>query len=257
MELYSAYMELTEIWDRCPDLRVPYGLYSMFKYSDRSWRLCCRHVDKILVDSGAYSFQRGTKRGNLSFDQYVERYITFVRRNTRSPKITGFFEVDTDITIGVEAVNDIRKDLNKISDKIIPVWHKTRSIDDFYRLCEEYKGRRIAITGRASDCEVGQYNLFINAAHKYGCKFHILGCTDFRLIKGLNLGLYDSVDSGSWRQTACFGSMVIPKPDLLSVNQLSDFYPNLKTGYPSYINLGVMNVIAERYRTIDRSVKVT
>ena len=39
---------------------------------------------------------------------------------------------------------------------------------------------------------------------------HILGCTRYRLINNLNLGLYDSVDSSSWKQQAIYNQLILP-----------------------------------------------
>ena len=71
---------------------------------------------------------------------------------------------------------EYRKILESVSDKIIPVWHNNRGVEDFIEMCKKYKGKKIAITGFANnDIKDSQYSLFINTAHKYGCKIHILG----------------------------------------------------------------------------------
>lgn len=196
-----------------PDGHLDYGLVSFYYLSNEEHfeKILAKINKKIFIDSGAHSFQHGTK---VDFDEYTKKYAEFIKKYTDNPKVEGFFEMDVDNVIGYEKVKELRSVLEAVSDKIIPVWHNNRGVDDFIEMCEKYSGRRIAITGFANnDIKDGQYNLFINEAHKHNCKIHVLGLTRFELIKTLNLGKYDSVDSSSWKQTGIFGGINLPTKD--------------------------------------------
>lgn len=100
--------------------------------------------ERIMIDSGAHTFQKGKTK--LNWEEYTESYARFIREND-CDKIVGYFEMDVDKVIGLERVIKLRRRLEQETDKIIPVWHKGRGIENFYRMCEEYSGRVVAITG--------------------------------------------------------------------------------------------------------------
>jgi hypothetical protein len=193
--------------------RIKYGLISFFYIKDQKHLedILDRIDGKVLIDSGAHTIQH--TKDTKALTEYVDRYIEFIKKNTSNPKIEGFFEMDIDNVIGVEEVKKIRKKLEEVSDKIIPVWHVFRGVQDYIDTCKEYSGRKISITGFAHDVHDSQLNLFINTAHKYGCKIHILGMTRYEIIKMLNLNKEDSVDSSSWKQTGIYGRIQFLLPD--------------------------------------------
>lgn len=204
---------LKNFLEKCPDEHLDYGLVSYFYIrNDEHLENILKKINKkLFIDSGAHSFQHGTK---VDFDKYTEEYAEFIKRWTNHPKIEGFFEMDVDNVLGYEKVKQLRSVLENASDKIIPVWHNNRGVDEFVKMCEENSGKRISITGFANnDIKDSQYNFFINEAHKHNCKIHILGLTRFELIQSLNLGKYDSVDSSSWKQTGIFGGINLPTKD--------------------------------------------
>lgn len=246
MKVFVATMEGSmAIWKKYPDLKIEYGLCSMKAITQDNWRAVCRHVDNILVDSGAHSFQHAEKVEKL--DGFIEKYISFIKQNARSNKIWGFFELDIDNKIGVEAVAEIRKDLNKVSDRIIPVWHQERGIDEYYRMLEEYKGRRVAVSGFADEIYPNQYNLFINAAHKYNCNIHLLGCTRWSLIQTLNLARDDSVDSSTWRQGAVYGTPFLPSSKY-SLKRVYGICEGYRTSTVAEVNLLTTLYLQSNYK---------
>jgi len=184
------------ILNNIEDDYLEHGLISFFYLkTEENLELVLSKCKTLLVDSGAHSFQHGVK---IDFDEYTREYMEFIKKHTDNPKIEGFFEMDIDNVTGYEKVKEYRVLLEAVSDKIIPVWHQDRGIDDFHLMCSERSGRRISITGFSNnDIIDGQYNLFLNTAHNYGCNVHILGMTRFPLIKELNLHKDDSVDSSS------------------------------------------------------------
>lgn len=153
----------------------------------------------IMIDSGAHSFQKGVK---VSWEQYTEQYASFIQKFD-APNVVGYFEMDVDNIIGYEKVLELRAKLERVSDKIIPVWHKNRGIADFKKMCHDYKGKIIAITGfRNEDIKDDQYLMFLKYARSCGCRVHCLGMTRESILKKVP---FDFVDSSSWKQDAIHG----------------------------------------------------
>ncbi len=153
----------------------------------------------MIIDSGAHSFQKGKK---VDWIEYTKKYAQWIREND-CEKIVGYFEMDVDNIIGYEKVLELRKILESASNKIIPVWHKNRGIEDFKKMCEQYSGRVVAITGfKNEDILDEQYISFLKYAHMYGCKVHCLGMTRKKVLDTVP---FDYVDSSSWKQQAIYG----------------------------------------------------
>lgn len=91
-----------------------------------------QHSEEILIDSGAHSFQFGKK---VNWDEYTEAYCDFIRKVDCS-KIIGYFEMDVDNIIGYDKVLALRRRIEQVTDKVIPVWHNTRGIADYKAMCE-------------------------------------------------------------------------------------------------------------------------
>lgn len=232
-----------------------FGLLSYYALSIKKWPSILEKVNHLLIDSGAYSFQRGKA---VNFDEFLYNYKKFIKENTSNSKIVGFFELDIDNIVGYDKVLEYRKELELVSDKIIPVWHGNRGIPDYIEMCKKYSGKRIAVTALGEDIDRIQYNLFINAAHKYGCKIHILGMTNKELIKSLNLGLEDSFDSVSWALASAFSNVNLPGYDE-NIYNCTDSLSRL-AGVTSP-NLNVINYLTHRqiqdyYINKDQSVEV-
>lgn len=153
----------------------------------------------VLIDSGAHSFQKGKK---VDWVQYTKKYAEWIKKND-CDKIIGYFEMDVDNIIGYEKVLELRKILQSVTDKIIPVWHKNRGIEEFKRMCRERKGKIVAITGfKNEDIQDHQYLMFLKYAKQYGCKVHCLGMTRKKVLDNVP---FDFADSSSWKQQAIYG----------------------------------------------------
>ena len=114
--------------------------------------------------------------------------------------------MDVDNIIGYEKVLELRKILENVSDKIIPVWHYNRGIDDYIQMCKDYAGKIVAITGfRGAEIRDDQYLMFVKVAKKYGCKVHCLGMTRTDVLDKVP---FDYVDSSSWLQNGVYGNIV-------------------------------------------------
>lgn len=98
--------------------------------------------DLVMIDSGAHSFQKGAK---VKWDEYTHAYAAFIREFDR-PNVVGYFEMDVDNVIGYPKVLELRSILERESghsEKIIPVWHKNRGIEDFKDMCASHVLHRI------------------------------------------------------------------------------------------------------------------
>jgi len=154
---------------------------------------------EILIDSGAHSFQKGKK---VDWDKYTEQYAEFIKKFDK-PNVIGYFEMDVDNIIGYEKVRELREKLEKVSDKIIPVWHKNRGIEEYKKMCKDYERKIIAITGfKNEDIKDEQYLMFLKYAKKYRCKVHCLGMTRRKVLDKVP---FDYVDSSSWVQSTVYG----------------------------------------------------
>lgn len=155
--------------------------------------------EEILIDSGAHSFQKGKK---VDWDSYTEEYAEWIKRFDR-PNVIGYFEMDVDNIIGYKKVVELRHRLERVTDKIIPVWHKNRGIDDFKRMCQEREGKIIAITGfKNEDIQDDQYPMFLKFAKKFDCKVHCLGMTRKKVLDKVP---FDYTDSASWCMSVVYG----------------------------------------------------
>ena len=181
--------------------KMKYNLMSYYyirKQKDLA-ELVRNNSKEILIDSGAHSFQKGTK---VDWIEYTKQYAEFIK-DFDKPNVIGYFEMDIDNIIGYDKVLELRKILEKVSNKIIPVWHKNRGIDEFKKMCKDYSGKIIAITGfKNEDIKDEQYLMFLKYAKKYNCKVHCLGMTRKKVLDKVP---FDYVDSSSWKQDAIYG----------------------------------------------------
>jgi len=164
------------------------------------------YSELVVVDSGAHSFQFGKK---VDFEEYTKGYAEWIKKFDR-PNVLGYFEMDVDNVLGYEKVLELREVLEAVSDKIIPVWHKERGIEDFYEMCEKYAGKVISITGFSNaDIRDDQYLAFVKYAKKHECKVFCLGMTRKKVLDKVP---FDFVDSSSWHQSSIYGRPLKPPP---------------------------------------------
>lgn len=183
------------------NIKFKYNLMSYYYIKSKSElaELIRDNSKEILIDSGAHSFQKGKK---VDWVEYTKQYAEFIKQFDR-PNVVGYFEMDVDNIIGYDKVLELRKILESVSDKIIPVWHKNRGIDEFKKMCQDYEGKVIAITGfKNEDIQDHQYLMFLKYAKKYNCKVHCLGMTRKKVLDKVP---FDYVDSSSWKQSGIYG----------------------------------------------------
>ena len=193
----DASGEFEEINKRIP--KYKYILCSFYYLRQEIFEKILPKSDLMLIDSGAHSFQKGKK---VDWLEYTRKYAQWIKEND-CDKIIGYFEMDVDNVIGYERVLELRKILESVTDKIIPVWHKNRGVDEFKKMCMQYSGRIVAITGfKNEDIKDEQYLMFLKYAKKYDCKVHCLGMTRKKILDTVP---FDFVDSSSWKQASIYG----------------------------------------------------
>lgn len=170
----------------------PFLLESFYYIKD--WQIdIISNCKDFLLDSGAFTFMSGNGK-NVNLDDYLERYAKFINKYN----IHNFFELDVDSITGYKKVIEYRKKLEKLTGKrCIPVWHKSRGIDEYYRMCDEYNYAAIGgiVTGEITKKQYSAFSVLLREAHKRKCKIHGLGFTNVTL---LPIYHFDSVDSTRW-----------------------------------------------------------
>lgn len=158
-----------------------------------------KNVEKenFLLDSGAFSFMNGQECSKNQILEYTERYIQLINKY----KIENYFELDVDTIFGIDFVEEIRKKLEKETNReCIPVWHKSRGIDYYKKMVERYK--YIAIGGlvfHVKKQELSAIKKMVTYAKQKGVKVHGLGFAKTRELPEWD---WWSVDSSSWTKAA-------------------------------------------------------
>lgn len=159
--------------------------------------------DNFLLDSGAFSFMSGAECTKEMLVEYMERYIKFINENN----VKYFFELDVDTIFGIEFVEELRRKLERETQKpCIPVWHKGRGIEYWKKMCDNYK--YVAIGGLVFHVKKQEYESIrkmVDYAYKKGVKVHGLGFTKTKEIENYK---FWSVDSASWTKAAALGQQV-------------------------------------------------
>ena len=160
----------------------------------------CLQADEFLLDSGAFTFMNKSKKGCDSSDEalqeYIDSYVEFINQYD----IKHFFEMDIDCIVGYDKVKEIRKYIeDKTNKKVIPVWHKSRGMEEFHKMCKEYE--YVAVGGIAAKeikrSEFGLLYELCDIAHSYGCKIHGLGYSPLSVLNERDCP-FDTVDSTTW-----------------------------------------------------------
>jgi len=184
------------IYDDVVKIHKPYILESYFELSkgQNDYFQKTRHFfGDFLLDSGAFTFMSGTVKGS-NWNQYARDYANYIKTNG----VKNYFELDLDSLMSLDKVEGLRKLIEDITGiPSIPVWHKSRGLDYWFRMCEDYK--YIAIGGIVSgEIKRNQYDVFhklISIADKHKAKVHGLGFTN---ITGVKKYKFYSVDSTGW-----------------------------------------------------------
>jgi hypothetical protein len=166
-------------------------LESFFYLKDNHMDLYKKH--NFLLDSGAFTFMN-KKKGKTDWYQYINDYGNFINKHD----IKNFFELDIDSIVGLKEVEKLRDKLESLTNKkCIPVWHKSRGLEYWKKMCKEYD--YVAIGGLVTqEIKRSEHDIFyplLKIANENNTKVHGLGFTN---LKGLQKYKFYSVDSTSW-----------------------------------------------------------
>ena len=184
--------------------KIPYILESFFTIKSEKTlnRIVKIDKEKFLLDSGAFTFMNSYK-GKVDWDKYIDDYANFINKYD----IKYFFELDKDGGVGSKELERLREKLEMLTNKqSIPVWHKSRGLDYYKKICKEYN--YIAIGGIViGEIKKQDYKVFIpllKIAKENNCKVHGLG---FTVTRELNKYHFYSVDSTNWLSGGRFGQL--------------------------------------------------
>ncbi len=178
INLYNDTLRLTSFYN-CTD-----------KYIQKLIRIIGR--ENILLDSGAFTFRMHGLKGE-DIDTYTKRYIDFINKYD----IKYFFEMDIDMCAEeLVKVKQLRKRIeDETGKKCIPVWHKTRGIEEWKEIVDNYN--YIAIGGITSALDKEYTSIIkrmVGYANKHKVKVHGLG---YSRADVLTFGFY-SADATTW-----------------------------------------------------------
>lgn len=201
MKVFLAGTNVSE--DVLKEHKIDYILESF--YTIKEWQIpYIKECKMFLLDSGAFTFMNSNK-GKVDFDQYLNDYISFINKYD----VKYFFELDIDSIVGYEKVKEMRKVLEEgTGKKCIPVWHKSRGLEEWHRLTKEYD--YIGLGGFAiKEIKPKEYKYIsplLNIAKENGCKVHGLGFTNLKALRRYH---FYSVDSTSWLSGQKYGTLYI------------------------------------------------
>ena len=159
--------------------------------------------ENFLLDSGAFSYMNGAKVTLNEMEEYVDRYISFIKQYD----VKYYFQIDVDNIFGLEKVEQwTRKMEREIGRQCIPVWHKGRGVEYWKKMCRQYK--YIAVGGLVFHIKKQEYELIkklVEYAYNNGVKVHGLGFTKTKVLKEYK---FYSVDSASWTLAAARGQQI-------------------------------------------------
>ena len=189
MELYLAGATTKQHIDILRKYKNKYMLqtfWDMRKKKDSDVRYIISSCEKILLDSGAFTFMNSGKK--VHWKTYVNEYIEFI--NTYD--IQNFIELDLYGVLGVEMTEKIRRYIEHYTGKKpIPVYHGTLPVSYFRMLCQNYQYVAISATGTIESSKWTKnkkiLKQIIRIGHSYGTKLHGLGYTKLENLNNLEV----------------------------------------------------------------------
>ena len=166
----------------------------------RSW---IKRYNRIMVDSGAFTFIMGKQDKKIDINKFTAEYIDFVNEYN----IDLFFEMDVDKVYGYSTVKKLRKKIEQGTGKqTIPVYHMSRGKADWRAMCKDYPYIALGIGGKDfSFTDVNAFKAFNGYAQEQGCKVHMLGVTGMTVLDKVP---FTSVDSSSWLSSNRYGGSI-------------------------------------------------
>ena len=209
MRVFLANVHCYDFIQNEADKLAPFVLQSFYDFQhddtqesiERFMRMMQKNgIDRFLLDSGAYSFMNAARGRKVDFNAYLQAYINFINKYG----VKYFFELDLDSVIGYEATIKMRNTLEQATGKkCIPVFHKSRGLQEWHNMCKEYDYVAIGTIYEYRQKESVLVQL-LRIAKQYGTKVHGLGFTSCEKLKKVH---FYSVDSTSWMSAGRYGQL--------------------------------------------------
>ena len=178
------------------------GLRRRVKFK-RPWLLGEKFPEHVhvLLDSGAYTVNRGVGDIDTPLVDIATGYMDFVSKN--ADRVDAFTEFDA-LALGRDWLETMRADFyDDYGDKFMPVWHAEYGVEELEKMAGRY--RRIAILQTALGDRDLVPTLNLLAARR-GTLFHGLAMTKPEIMEAVR---WDSVGSTSWISPMQFGDTQI------------------------------------------------
>ena len=212
-KLFLSSLEQSGRFNLIPDDVIYSCKYVLFSYfylqkviKDRHLSQILKHFndrDRLLVDSGAFSFMNGHQVSEKKLDEYCEEYVAFINKYN----IKRFVEMDIDAIFGYDKALEYRKYIEDNTQRqSIPIFHRTRGKHEFEIMVRDYEYcglGGIAIKTISKD-EYRYFHQLNEYARYYGSHMHAMGFTPTRNLN--SYGFYSS-DSSSWSSGTRFGTL--------------------------------------------------
>lgn len=199
MKVYLAgFKTIEKLWDKSTE-----DIFLLSSFMEHRGKHKGGYVSQKnhILDSGAFTYLNGKKTDKIDWDNYIYEYANFINQY----KVDLFFELDIDPIVGLNEVERLRGKLESMTNKqCIPVWHKSRGLDYWLKMVQDYD--YVAIGGIVTrEIKRNEYTIFsklLKIASENNCKVHGLGFTNMNGIKKFR---FYSVDSTNW-MSARFGT---------------------------------------------------
>lgn len=153
--------------------------------------------------------QRAALKNLEFFGKFARTYGHWLRDNDKL--YDWAFDLDVDQFLGIPVADRFYEYLTHVMphpEKIIRIWHQTRKFSDWVDWCKSGKYKYLAVEGGGShDRDPEFYRRFIDVAHQYGVKVHILALTDLEFMQRVPV---DTGDSSSWMAGSRYGYIYTP-----------------------------------------------
>lgn len=159
--------------------------------------------DRLILDSGAFSFMNGKDIKVEKLDSYCKEYAEFIKKYN----IKHYVELDIDAIFGYKKALEYRAYLEKETGRpCIPIWHKSRGKKEFMKMCEQYDYAGIGgiAIKNITRSEWKNFKFLNKFAKSKNCKLHAMGFTPTHDLQ--EFGFY-SCDSSSWKAPLRFGTL--------------------------------------------------
>ena len=166
------------------------------------------HQGLITIDSGAFSFLHGHRKGKTydfkELESYFNNYLEWLKAN--KDFFDYFVELDLQEIIPYEKVIGWRRRLkdNGLLKKCITVYHACDSMEQFLALLDNSESGYIGMEGFRHGRIKFNYNKLISIAYKKQIKVHGFACTQDKYLYQVP---FYSVDSSSWTASIRYGTI--------------------------------------------------